>query len=236
MAKSPNNLSRLEAELARHGLSVLGGLSLTETLCAKGEESFAGRAAILIGNTGHRMWPYILKSPEYSDGQSDPMNRWTRRVVSKLTQHVDGDARYPFNIPYWPFQRIALATGNMHSSPLGILIHPEYGLWHAFRAVIIVSPNSGLSADIEEMIHQTQKVIHPCDTCAEKPCLNTCPVSAFDGVSLDREACFKYLDDGREPDCMNVGCAARNACPVGQDYKYENTQVRFHMRSYRGAF
>lgn len=235
MAKSPIDLSQLEVRFAGQGLSIFGALELDERHCAKGEGDFSGQYAMLIGNAGHAMWPFFSQSSEYSDGQKDPMNRWTKRIVSETMRDVVCEIRHPFDEPYWPFQRIACEAMNIQPSPLGILIHPDYGLWHAFRAIIIVNQNSSLALDIENMIHQVQKSFHPCDTCIQKPCLTSCPVSAFDGTGLDRSGCFTHLDSNSEPDCMTIGCGARNACPVGAAYKYENAQIEFHMKSYRGA-
>jgi len=235
VVKFPIDLVELKGKLAENGLSVLGALRLANNHCAAGEGVFSGQYAILVGNEGGKMWSFFAQSPEYGDGGKDPMNRWTRRMLSKLTHDADCELRYPFDKPYWPFQRIACEAMGIKSSPLGILIHPEFGLWHAFRAIIIVSPNNDLAEEIQNMIHQAQKLIHPCEICPDKPCLTACPVSAFNGTSLDREACFQHLDEGNEPHCMKSGCMARNTCPVGSSFKYENAQIEFHMKSYRGA-
>jgi hypothetical protein len=33
---------------------------------------------------------------------------------------------------------------------------------------------------------------------------------------------------------MNLGCQARDACPVGRKHRYSADQVRFHMAAFAG--
>ena len=69
---------------------------------------------------------------------------------------------------------------------LGMLIHPEYGLWHAYRAALLFDrPVDGVPKRIEQA--------SPCATCAGKPCLSACPVSAFSGAAYDVAACAGHL-------------------------------------------
>ena len=44
--------------------------------------------------------------------------------------------------PYWPFQQWARRAEPVHPSPIGVLIHPRYGLWHRLprRARLSRSP------------------------------------------------------------------------------------------------
>ena len=39
--------------------------------------------------------------------------------------------------PPWPFLTWARRGGAGHVSPLGLNIHPTYGLWHAYRAALL---------------------------------------------------------------------------------------------------
>jgi hypothetical protein len=45
--------------------------------------------------------------------------------------------------------------------------------------------------------------------------------------------CAQFLAGDPEPDCMERGCRARLACPVGRDYRYVPAQARFHMTAFR---
>jgi len=192
------------------------------------EAPFAGRKAVLIGNRAddgaHPMWNAFAASPEYQDRRSNAMDRWTERVVGRIAKDLDVPALYPFGERLWPFQRFAKAATGMRSSPTGLLIHPEYGLWQAFRAVLVFGEDVVLQAKSDSK--------HPCDTCQEKPCLNACPVDAFSPDGFAASDCRAHLSSGETPHCLSIGCRARAACPVGTPYAIE--QIRFHMRSFAG--
>ncbi len=234
MAKYPGNISSLSNVLAEHGLMLFGGLELSANECAQGQEALIGRKALLIGNAGSDMWVQFSKSNEYADDKPDPMNRWTRRVLDDVARQFGGRVVYPFDKPYWPFQRLAQKAAGVQSSPLGILIHPEYGLWHAFRGVVVFDEAHEFTSQINALIMNADSLIHPCDTCVEKPCLTACPVGAFTGEWLNVQDCFAHLDTRSEPDCMSLGCRARCACPIAKTSQYNEAQIKFHMKSYRG--
>ena len=235
MAKSPSNIASLSEVLAEYGLKLFGGLELSANECAQGHEALIGRKALLIGNAGSDMWAQFSKSNEYADGKLDPMNRWTKRLLDGVLKQLGSRVVYPFDEPYWPFQRLAQKAACVKPSPLGILIHPEYGLWHAFRGLIIFDETHEFTSQINALITNADSLIHPCDTCAEKSCLSACPVGAFTGERLNVQGCFDHLDTKSDPDCMSLGCRARCACPIAKTSQYEDAQIKFHMKSYRGA-
>ncbi|HSO48482.1 MAG TPA: hypothetical protein VLQ68_11185, partial [Rhizobiaceae bacterium] len=146
-------------------------------------------AALLIGNHGRAMWDACSREAEFLDGLPNPMDRWTRRVIlAALAELPDrATALFPFGAELWPFQRFAKRAMGLKPSPLGLLIHPQYGLWHALRAAIVF-PHVDLGG---APVH---KVIHACDDCIEKPCLSTCPVNAFSDSGFAVAACRSWLD------------------------------------------
>jgi len=75
----------------------------------------------------------------------------------------------------------------------------------------------------------------PCDTCADKPCLTTCPVGAFSQDGYDVPACIEHIAGERGGDCLGGGCLARRACPVGVAFQYTPAQMSFHMRAFLAA-
>ncbi len=229
MCDAPELISQIEIL----GLRIFGRFEISAEDCPEGQGGLSKRSAILIGNVGPAMWRVFENSKEYQDGKRDPLNRWTAGVVGELATKSECHALFPFDQPYWPFQRFAhQATGEIQS-PLGIFIHPEYGLWHAFRAVLIFERGSSLGSEVHKLIQVPEKLIHPCDDCVEKPCLSACPVNAFSDSRLDVQSCFSHIDSTVEPHCMQLGCRARDACPVGKKYRYSDEQVRFHMNYYR---
>jgi epoxyqueuosine reductase QueG len=158
----------------------------------------------------------------------DTMDAWTRDVVSVLARDLDAQAVYPFDMnPPWPFLTWARRGGAGHVSPLGLNIHPTYGLWHAYRAALLFP--------VEFDIPVQGPGPHPCEICVTKPCLSACPVGAFDGTSYYVPACAAHLAMPAGDVCMRGGCLARHACPVGQGYAYAPAQAEFHMRAFLTA-
>jgi ferredoxin len=180
---------------------------------------------LLVGNAGPAMWRVFSASAEAADGQSHPMDRWSRRVIGALAQCFGARPIFPFEgPPYHPFQRWARRAEPVHVSPLGILIHPDYGLWHAYRGALAFAERLELPAADERP--------SPCDNCPDKPCLSACPVHAFTSADYDVAACAGHLDSPGGRDCLDRGCLARRACPVGRDYIYEPEQAAFHMDAF----
>ena len=191
----------------------------------KPDDKIAGgtQFVMLIGNAGPDMFRRFARAR----GPSDSLDDWTRSVVDPLAQDLDATALYPFDKPAQPFLTWARRGGAGHVSPLGLNIHPTYGLWHAYRAVLLFP--------VEFDLPRMNAGAAPCETCADKPCLSACPVQAFDGTSYDVAACGRHILSDAGQDCMTGGCKARLACPVGRSYTYEPMQVQFHMKAFQAA-
>jgi len=181
---------------------------------------------VLLGFVGSEGWPRFSASAEAADEQPSPLDRWSRRIIDGLAAALGGSALYPFAGPPWlPFQRWAQRTGDVFISPLGILIHPEYGLWHSYRGALAFAERLKLAP--------RTKPSSPCATCAAKPCLTACPVSAFSTVGYDVARCRAHIASEAGAACMSGGCLARLACPVGAQHRYASDQASFHMRAFR---
>ena len=178
------------------------------------------RFVILIGNAGPDMFRRFAREAKGS------MDEWTRRVVEPLAGDLDAKAVFPFDVPHQPFLSCARRGGAGHVSPLGLNIHQSYGLWHAYRAALLFP--------VEFDLPRVAAGAHPCETCALKPCLSACPVSAFDGKKYDVEACGVHVNAGPNA-CMDGGCLARLACPIGVQYQYARPQAQFHMQAFAKA-
>jgi epoxyqueuosine reductase QueG len=186
------------------------------------------RTLLLVGNAGPALWRVFASSPEAGDGRAHPLNRWTRRQVDAVAAAAGGLALYPFDAePPWPFQRWAQRAEPVHPSPIGLLIHPEYGLWHAYRAAILLAETVAFPARAE--------LPSPCESCADRPCLSACPVNAFTAAGYSVMACLNHLEAPVGEDCMAEGCRARRACPVGRGWGPEPAQASFHMQAFRSA-
>lgn len=186
------------------------------------------RSLILVGNAGSSTWAAFSTAPEYRDGQPDPLDRWSRRIGDHLAATFGLHALYPFGgPPHHPFQRWAARVAGVHPSPLRLQIHPELGLWHAYRFALASTSAPGL-APVEGA------PASPCLTCAGQPCMQACPARAFEG-GYDAGACMAHLRAHPAGPCATLGCAARHACPVGVAYRYQPGHARFHMRAFVAA-
>jgi ferredoxin len=186
------------------------------------------RAIVLAGMAGSDGWSAFAASPEAADGGDHPLDRWSRRVTEALARDLGALALFPFGgPPFWPFQQWARRSEPVHPSPIGLLIHPRYGLWHSYRGALAFRE----ALDVPELAAAPS----PCDSCRERWCLNTCPVGAFSDKSYDVAACAGYLEGPAGGDCMNAGCRARRACPVGAAHAYGPDQASFTMRAFLRA-
>lgn len=182
------------------------------------------KVLILIGNAGPAMWRRFVAeraSPETT------MDSWTETVLNDLAQQLGGTMFFPFAKPPLPFLTWAQRARAGFVSPLGMNIHSDFGLWHAFRGALAMPDTIDLPAPDERP--------SPCDTCANKPCLSTCPVGAFDGQVYNVNACAAHIATAEGADCLARGCKARLACPAGADYRYLPEQANFHMSAFLAA-
>lgn len=189
-----------------------------------------GRAAgtlVLVGVVGRGSWETFQNADE-SRLASHPLDRWSRRVVGELAAELSAQALYPFGEPpFLPFVRWAQRAEPVYPSPIGPLIHPDYGLWHAYRGALAFAGRMALPPP--------ERRARPCDACPDKPCLTACPVGAFSASGYDVPACIAHIaaEPGRE--CLEGGCLARRACPVGVEHRYARAQMGFHMRAFLDA-
>lgn len=154
----------------------------------------------------------------------DPLDAWTRETLEPLARRFGARPIYPFAPPWQPFQQWAMRAQAVHPSPIGILVHPDHGLWHAYRAAFVFSRPLKLEARRERE--------SPCSSCAHKPCLSACPVAAFSPRGYDLAACAGHLEKPESSACHLDGCRARDACPVGRKDRYGEAQRRFHMAAF----
>jgi hypothetical protein len=184
------------------------------------------RTLVLAGALGDSLWPAFSASPEFIDGAPHPLDRWSGRVLRAVAAVLGGTAILPSDgPPYAPFVAWAQRAEPVAPSPLGLLIHPDYGLWHAYRGALLLAEPLALPARGERA--------SPCESCVERPCLAACPVGAFTGERFEVAACAAHLDTPAGEACYRSACLARAACPVGRSYAYDEAQAVFHMTAFR---
>ncbi|MFN7027561.1 MAG: ferredoxin [Pseudorhizobium sp.] len=179
------------------------------------------RTVLLLGNVGGSIWEEFSCWRQGYSG-ADPLDTWSRTVIEPIAERFNAAAVFPSDRPYHPFQQWAMRAEGLKPSPLGILIHPQYGLWHGYRGALV------FSEELEPM--PVAEGGHPCDSCADMPCLSACPADALVAPAFLVEPCRDHLvAEDSQTGCMRRGCAARSACPVGAQHRYPPDQLRFHM-------
>jgi hypothetical protein len=222
-------LDRIEDGLKAQGLLMFGGFAPDATDSVPPlPDGRAPATLLMIGNAGPAAWAAFSAAPEAADGASHPMDRWSKRVLGRLAAEHDGSAIFPSDgPPYPPFVAWAKRAAPVRESPLGMLIHPVYGLWHAYRGALALPERLPLAAQEAQAT--------PCDSCEDKPCLTTCPVSAFGPEGYRVADCVGHIETPQGEDCVALGCRARRACPIGRAYVYDPPQAAFHMEAFLGA-
>lgn len=209
-------IDRIQQYVAPHGLMVMGHLPHPQD---------ATLSIFLIG-ADRDFWSKFTHSPEYTDGFADPIDRWSKRIIGRITDIEGGDSMYPSDgPPYAPFIAWAEATGRFWQSPTGMLVHDHAGLLISIRGALILratlSPNTSSDS--------------PCDTCAERPCVTACPVNALSDTHFyDVPSCKAHIASQSGHRCMSHGCATRLACPLSQSFDRPIAQSAFHMRAFKG--
>lgn len=221
-------IDEIELALKPSGIHLRGLLGFDAGEGPRLSDGRSARSVVLLGNVGGSIWPAFSRWKAGYVG-ADPLDTWSKQIINPVAQQHGGTAYFPSDAPWQPFQQWAMRAESLKASPLGILIHPEYGLWHGYRGAI------GFSANLAE--HPFSNVTmqrHACDHCDAKPCLVTCPVSAVscDPLDFDVAACRSHLSTSAgQGGCLACGCLARNACPVGSAHRYPAEQLKFHMMS-----
>lgn len=196
------NLSNIENAAAAVNLSVFG---------------VADGNLVLLGPKEPGFWQAFTASPEWNDGQDDPIDRWSSRVIGVLAAELNATARFPFEDPLPPFLTWAMNANSSWQSPVGMMIQAEAGLMISYRGAL----------QFPETITDVPEVQNPCTPCS-KPCVSACPVGALTPEGYDVPACHAYMRSTEGADCNN-GCLVRRACPVSQSYGRDPKQSAYHM-------
>jgi ferredoxin len=184
------------------------------------------RAALLVGSGGRAFFDAFFdrRVADPDPGAANPLDRYTRAVVEDAARAALGPLgvahtqRYPFVEqagPHLPFQRLGRVAGLGGPGPLGLQIHPTYGPWWAYRALIVVDTPLTPAAS-------------PGDGCAgcDAPCVAACPAGAVQVTGFVVPACHARRLVA-EP--CRLSCVARIACIRGPEHRYRDEELAFHM-------
>jgi hypothetical protein len=183
------------------------------------------RAALIVGSGGPSFFDLFKReSAERRDGLPNPLDRFTRAVVERTARAaleplgVGYALRFPFLVasgPHIPFQRLGRAAGLGPPGPLGLQIHPTFGPWWAYRALVVLDTPLPALAPLGD----------GCAGCPA-PCVAACPAGAVQLSGFVIPACHARRL-AAEP-CRR-SCAARIACIRGPEHRYTVDQLAFHM-------
>jgi epoxyqueuosine reductase len=201
-------------------------------------------SAIVVASGGRDFFAAFRRVAEATDGHPHPLDRFTRTSLEEAvrTQWDDGRGRprvayrlfFPFvsSLPALPFQRLGRAAGLGAPGPLGLQIHPHYGPWWAYRAVIVVADESVPApsappprSNESPPLSSGESLGDGCAGC-DAPCVAACPGGAVrrDGFSV--VACHAHRLVA--PPCQ-LSCVARIRCVRGPAQRYTDEQLAFHM-------
>jgi hypothetical protein len=221
------SLERVRALLDAAGFNLTGGLAAAEYDAlvppAWGLAELAPRArgALVVGHAGRALWPRFAASPE-ARLDRDPLDRYTARVIASAAAQAGPGAGFALYSEqrggaYAPLVALAQRAGLGTPGRVGVLLHPVWGPWISFRALLFTP---------EPLAAVEPAVFSPCDGCPA-PCASACHGSAITAHGLDAQRC--YATRLSLPACA-LRCDARLACPVGREHAYPAAQIAHHYR------
>jgi len=191
------------------------------------------RSIIVIGNGGGALWRALQRYAGDHHGwwkRDNPLDDFTREAIERSVVPAFKSLSvviYPFmgDRPTLNFVELAKVVGLAGPTILGVVAHPIFGPWVAFRAALLVdevidAPGDALGFD-------------PCPTCVPRSCINACPVAAVAHPGgWDIPTCVTHRVEN-EADCA-PRCHARVACVLGPEHRYPDDELAYHqMRALR---
>lgn len=216
------SLADIDARARAFGLCQRGAVLI------KDDAEWGTGTVVLLGPDEPRFWEVFATAPEHADGQPDPLDRWSKRVVTGLSQPLGARAVFPSDgPPYPPFLRWATESGQSCVAPPGLLVHADAGLLISFRGALI------LPQLLDDLPAPRPS---PCDSCRYRPCMTACPVGALgSGGGYDVPACAAHVRAESGQSCRTTGCLVRRACPLSAGLQRPDAQAAFHMSAFLGS-
>lgn len=190
------------------------------------------QAIIVVANGGGDFWraftAFAASHPGWRE-RANPLDDFTRAIVEDTlapavrAQGVRCTPVYPFLAggPTLNFMELGKLAGLAGPSIVGVVVHPMYGPWLAFRAALLVdvaieAPGAALGFD-------------PCPGCTARSCVTACPAGAVNSASgWDIPRCLTHRVE-REAECT-PRCHARAACVLGPEHRYPEDELAYHQQ------
>lgn len=170
---------------------------------------------MLIGNT-RALWPRLLTALRADPSlleRDDPIDRYVAAVVNDVCVPM------PFRWQcFWAhgsqriaMQQLAQRAGLAYLSPGHLSVHPTFGPWIALRAAIVVN--------VDGPSGQAPALAPPCGDCDDR-CRPAFERAARTLVEPPTQAAVTPH--------WRLWLAARDACPLGQQFRYSDAQIAYH--------
>lgn len=193
-----------------------------------GAVNHEGRSLLMLGHGGKRFWRgYLEHRSKYSAKSPNPIDDYCVEMAKQYMRKHWPSAAYHVLYPgpdSVGLQQLGVEAGWHHDSPLKVGINATWGLWYAYRVLLLV----------EAELPATQKVLStsPCDGCQSRACIKACPVEALSQEDTMLQRCVSYRK--QKQSLCQFTCLAREACPVQSHHQYEQDQTHYHyQRSYQ---
>jgi hypothetical protein len=218
------------------------GLNLTAAIPAERYEIVAAplyragpiypecRSIVVIGNGGGAFWRAFKGHVEANHDwfeRDNPLDDFTRKIVDEqivrpiTASGVGCVVVYPFGTgPTLNFMQLARLAGLAGPSIIGVVVHPVFGPWIAFRAALLL--------DVEIDRPGDAVGFDPCPTCTMRSCISACPAAAVSypaGWNIPR--CLTHRVEAH-PQCADR-CHARVACVLSPDQRYPDDELAYHQ-------
>lgn len=178
---------------------------------------------ILIGHGGRRLWTVVGERRAAGELDSDhPIDLHTRQTVNAWAAEALAGKRYRLLFPLdggrYPaidFRALGRLAGWHFDSPFMVGVHPRWGSWFAYRALLIADSDLPLTAP--------ERGSSPCTSCEAQPCRVACPAGAVAPEGFALGPCSEFRLRPGSPCALT--CLSRLACPVGRAHRYDAAQM-----------
>lgn len=182
--------------------------------------------AYLIGNTKH-IWPFFREWYRSHGTDSDPFDTFCQETLEPIFQRDLQGKEYQI---YWSFesfpeklvsmQRVASVSGfSFLETKSHLSIHPVYGTWHSFRAVVVVK------AEGPNLPTPTPA---PCSITPQEQEKAKAAMSHALEVSDESRLCDQLHGKGPSEQVAAAWIELRDCVSVGREFKFDEDQLWYH--------
>jgi methylmalonic aciduria homocystinuria type C protein len=205
-----------------HPFAVEAGLDALFPFPRFGRESCLG---LLIGNSRALWAPFSAWVSASGAGREDPLDDYVAEAVGEVLTGARAEVFFTQRRDYVagsgvaavPFQRLGREIGFAALGPAHLSVHPVYGPWFAFRAVVV------LDAPAPAELALASPRLKPCGSCSQ-PCVGA--VEEALRASGTGDASRPVRADIREH--WRRWVAVRDSCPHGGAHRYGEAQIGYH--------